>query len=68
MKKIINKINDIAYALQGRKTYIMSFVAAALALAQAFGWTSLTNEQAIGIETAIFAFIAMFLRAGINKV
>ena len=63
-----NLILVILNNLDGRKTYIVSFIAALLAVCQAFGWTPLTNDQVIAIETALFALIAMFMRAGINKV
>lgn len=55
----------LLYTLQGKKTYIIAFIMAALNLAVAFGWISPENLEQINIVLVALGLGA--LRAGVSK-
>ena len=55
----------LVYFLEGKKTYIVSFVLAALNLAVAFGWVS--PAHLAQINTVLVALGLSALRAGVSK-
>ena len=57
--------NQARFALEGRKTYLVAFVLAALNLAVAFGWVS--PEHLTQINTVLVALGLGALRAGLSR-
>lgn len=55
-------INNLIKFLEGRKTYILSFVTAVINLLQVFNITSLTEEQILGINAVLATGIALAIR------
>jgi hypothetical protein len=48
--------------LQGRKTYILSFVTALINLLQVFNITNLTEEQILSVNALLATAIALAIR------
>lgn len=49
------------------KTKVVALVAAALNLAQTFGWIDLTPEELAAANTALVALFGIFLRDGVTN-
>lgn len=63
----MSTIRNIIWALQGKKTFILAFVAAALNLAIAFHWINIAPEQLLAINGVLVALGASTLSAKINR-
>jgi hypothetical protein len=61
----MQKLTNLYYALEGKRTYIVAVVLAVLNLAVAFGWVSPENLTQINIVLGALGISA--LRASVSK-
>jgi hypothetical protein len=60
-------MNNLINWVDGKKTYITTFVMALFNFLRSMGWLDIDQEQVTSINTLFGAAIVVFLRMGVKK-
>lgn len=65
--KLMSKLNDLLFFLEGKKTYIVGVVGALFNILMAFGIVAVSPEQFIAIDGLMIALFGLTFRSALNK-